>query len=81
LGTVSGASKCRIKANLGRTRRYAGNVPPLPSDHLVEPFVQPATTAGQIESDVAAQASRLANNDVKQWSQPRVFGGAVRVRF
>jgi hypothetical protein len=56
-------------------------VPPLPSDHLVEPFVQPATTAGQIESDVAAQASRLANNDVKQWSQPRVFGGAVRVRF
>ena len=36
-----------------------------------------ALSAAQQAQSMAARASRIANNDVNEWSQPQVFGGAM----
>jgi hypothetical protein len=76
LGTVSGASKCRIKANLRRTRRYAGSVPPLPSDHLADPFAEPATTISNGTAELLCLISGLVLIALVWWLISRRGTGA-----
>jgi hypothetical protein len=70
--TRRGAIGSEARTRLAEAQRHVDQAIALAGSDPAE-----ALSAVQQAESMAAQASRLANNDVNQWSQPQVFGGAM----